>query len=222
MADTLNPVDDVFLDDEGNPIGQLVMADNSRASTEDTAVEVAEAELVKSKEEELGADLALYPGYEDMDMRQKAKVLFVVDGKKAAEIAVKLNIPERTVMMWIYNERWDSLVRKEIAVRDVQAKLELARIRAEKRNVVAAEQLEQAKEIRDQAVAAVKEGHLKGGADAWASAAKVEQTILGIKEGGDLASVDGKQEGQGEGGDKKQPLVVIVNGGGLPGARRQA
>lgn len=222
MADTLNPVDDVFLDDEGNPIGQLVMADNSRASTEDTAVEVAEAELVKSKEEELGTDLALYPGYEDMDKRQKAKVLFVVEGHKAADIAMKLNIPERTVMMWIYNERWDSLVRKEIAVRDVQAKLELARIRAEKRNVVAAEQLEQAREIREEAMGSVRDGHVKAGTEAWAAAAKVEQTILGIKEGGDLASVDGKSEENKDGEGKKQPLVVVINGGGLPGMRRQA
>lgn len=219
MAELINPVDDVFLNEEGHPIGQLVMADDSRTSSIDDALETAETGLVQSKEEELGADLALYPGYEDMDKRQRAKMLFVVEGAKSAEIAQKLSIPERTVMMWIFNERWDSLVRKEITVRDMQAKLELARIRADRRNVVAGEQLEQAKMIRDEAMEAIKEGKIKGGTDAWAAAAKVEQTILGIKEGGEIASTDGKSE-EDDKKEGKKPLVVIFNNG-LPAATRR-
>lgn len=221
MAEMLNPVDDVFLAEDGHPIGQLVMADNTSVVALDNSVETADTELVQTKEEELGADLALYPGYEDMDKRQKAKTMFVVEALKSAQIAQKLNIPERTVVMWIYNDRWDSLVRKEIAVRDMQAKLELARIRAEKRNVIAGEQLEQAKLIRNEAIKAVEGGKIKGGTDAWAAAAKVEQTILGIKEGGEIASTDGKSDDDEKGDkNKKQPLVVVFNNG-LPAATRR-
>lgn len=224
MAELLHPVpvDDEFLTEEGHPIGQLVMADNSVAVAVDTSVETADAELIRSKEEELGADLALYPGYEDMDKRQKAKVLFVVDGLKSAQIAQRLSVPERTVVMWIYNERWDSLVRKEIMVKDVQAKLALARMRAEKRNTVADAQLEQAEQIRGEAMKAIRDGHIKGGTDAWAAAAKVEQTILGIKEGGEIASTDGRSEDDEEKGGKasKTPLVAIFTNG-LPAATRR-
>lgn len=222
MADMLNPVDDVFLDENGNPIGQLVMENSTSQAMPDTAVETAGANLAKSKEEELGADLELYPHYEDMDMRQKAKRLFIVESKTVAEISRLTGVPERTVAMWAYNERWDSLVKKELAVRDMQAKLALTKIRVEQRNTVALEQLEQAKAIRERAVEAVKSGAVKGGTDAWAAAAKVEQTILGIKEGGDLASVTGATEEdenkKNEGG--KKPLVVIFNGG-LPAATRR-
>lgn len=222
MAEMLNPVDDVFLDESGNPIGQLVMANSVPQTMPDTAVETADANLAKSKEEELGMDLELYPHYEDMDMRQKAKRLFIVESKTVAEISKATGAPERTIAMWVYNERWDSLVKKELAVRDMQAKLALAKIRVEQRNTVALEQLEQAKAIRDRAVEAVRGGAVKGGTDAWAAAAKVEQTILGIKEGGDLASVAGATEEdedkKSEGG--KKPLVVIFNGG-LPAATRR-
>lgn len=220
MADTINPVDDVMLAEDGHQIGQLALADTTAVVSVDDAAETAEAELSRSKEEELGADLALYPGYEDMDLRQRAKTMFVVEARRAAEIAGALGVPERTVSMWVYNERWDALVRKEIAVRDMQSKLELSRMRAEKRNEVAAEHLQQARAIRQEAMETVRNGHVKSGTEAWAAAARVEQTILGIKEGGEIASTEGEDGCKAGEKDGRKPLVVVFNNG-LPAASRR-
>lgn len=219
MSEIINPIDEDFLAEDGHPIGQLAMASSDPAVFVDNSIEEAEAQLIATKEEELGTDLELYPGYENMDKRQKAKRLFVVEQLPTDVIARRVGVPERTVSMWIYNERWDSVVRKSLMVQDMQSRLELARIRAGTRNRVALEQLEQAKKIRQEALKAVGEGKLKGATDAWAQATKVEQTILGIKEGGDIASVDSKSEEENS-SSKKQPLVVVFNNG-LPAATRR-
>lgn len=219
MSEIINPIDEDFLAEDGHPIGQLALVNSEPAVVVDHSIEEAEAQLVAVKEEELGTDLELYPGYEDMDKRQKAKHLFIVDQLPTRTIATRIGVPERTVTMWVYNERWDSVVRKSLMVQDMQSRLELAKLRADSRNRVALEQLEQAKKIRQAAIKAVDEGRLKGATDAWAQATKVEQTILGIKEGGDIASVDGKSEEENS-SSKKQPLVVVFNNG-LPTASRR-
>lgn len=219
MSEIINPIDEDLLTEDGHPIGQLIMSNDEPMPMIDTSIEDAEAQLIAAKEDELGTDLELYPGYEDMDKRQEAKYLFVVDQLPVSTISRRIKVPERTINMWIYNERWDSVVRKSLMVQDMQSRLELARIRAETRNKVALEQLAQAQTIRAKAIRAVEEGKIKGGTDAWAQATKVEQTILGIKEGGDIASVDSKSEEESS-SNKKQPLVVVFNNG-LPAASRR-
>jgi hypothetical protein len=102
--------------------------------------------------------------------------------------------------------------------------MELAETRIVKRNKVFKEQLEQAEHLRQKAIEAAdsEQTSVKAGAEAWAAAAKTEQTILGLSEAGKVASADGKDSGDdGNDGNKiKQPLVVVVQGGGLPPIRR--
>jgi hypothetical protein len=102
--------------------------------------------------------------------------------------------------------------------------MELAETRIVKRNKVFREQLEQAEHLRKKAVEAVdlEQTSVKAGAEAWAAAAKTEQTILGLSEAGKVASADGKDGGDDDkdGPKLKQPLVVVVQGGGLPPIRR--
>lgn len=226
---TENP-NEVLLTEDGHPIGQLVIADNTHVPevmpTEREAKENRD-ELLRTEAQELtgnpDADAAvaeLFPGYGDSDKRKRAMTLFIVDGKDVDEVATAVGVPARTVSQWAYAGRWEELVKRELAVRNSQSVLELARLRADKRVEIAKEQLEQAKKLRDKAADAVlrDETSVKSGTEAWAAVAKIEHTITGVSEAGTVVGIDGgakEAEKKPEQGGKT-PLVMIFNGGALP------
>ena len=123
--------------------------------------------------------------------------------------------------MWVANYKWAEAKRKDIVARDDVSRMELAETRIRRRNEVFNEQLEQAKAIREKAVRSIEadEVSVKSGAEAWAAAAKTEQTILGLGEAGKVASADGKDDGERKDAGGKQPLVMVFQGGALPGRR---
>ena len=225
-------VDDAMLDDYGNPIGQLTVnlgqpqpvavTDVSVETAQVGALEDAAADLPGITPQEIGE---FYPGYDDDTKRDKAKRLIIIEGRALTEVAALVGVPERTVLMWSANFKWSEARRREIAAKDELSRLDLAETRIHRRNVVFNEQLDQAKSLRDRAVAAIatKETSLKSGAEAWTAAAKTEQTILGLSEAGRIAAADGSEPSGGDRDkpEKKTPLVaVIVDNGGLPPAMR--
>lgn len=226
-----NPNASILLTEDGHPIGSLVVEDNTAlppvVPNEEVVAENRDA-LLRAEAQELtgepDADSAvaeLYPGYGDNDRRNKAAKLFIVERMPIAEIAKAVDVPPRTVSIWAYNYRWDSTVKKELAVQQAQSLLELARLRADRRLEVTKQQLDQAKTIRDEAVAAVRSGKsLQGAATAWSAAAKVEQTLTGVSEAGTVANVmdDASADSKGK-SEGKQPLVMVFNGG-LPPVRK--
>lgn len=226
-----NPNASILLTEDGHPIGSLVVEDNTAlppvVPNEEVVAENRDA-LLRAEAQELtgepDADSAvaeLYPGYGDNDRRSKAAKLFIVERMPIAEIAKAVDVPPRTVSIWAYNYRWDSTVKKELAVQQAQSLLELARLRADRRLEVTKQQLDQAKTIRDEAVAAVRSGKsLQGAATAWSAAAKIEQTLTGVSEAGTVANVmdDASADGKGK-SEGKQPLVMVFNGG-LPPVRK--
>lgn len=232
-TETTNPVDAVLLDDYGKPIGQLVVSMGGPTSVEkaDTAVEDAKDDALADNAAQLPgispAEVAeYYPGYDDPDKREKAKRIILNEGKGALEAAIAVDVPERTVLMWVANGHWAEARRRELIAKDELSRLDLAETRIRERNGVFHEQLTQAKRIRKKALEDIEKDKVsvKTGAEAWSAAAKTEQTILGLSEAGKVASADGKDDGDGgddKGGPKlKQPLVCIIQGGGLPPIRR--
>jgi len=226
----MNPVDDIMLDEFGNPIGQLAVnlggpnavqkADTSVEAAKDAALEDNASDLPGIEPHEIAE---YYPGYDDPEKRERAKRLMLIEGKPVADITKAVLVPERTVLMWVANYKWAEARRRDIQARDDISRMELAETRIVKRNKVFKEQLEQAEHLRNKAIEAInlEQASVKSGTEAWAAAAKTEQTILGLSEAGKVASADGKDGEGGEGGDKlKQPLVVVVQGGGLPPIRR--
>lgn len=226
----MNPVDDIMLDEFGNPIGQLTVslggpnsvhkADTSVEAAKDAALEDNASELPGIEPHEIAE---YYPGYDDPEKRERAKRLMLIEGRSVAEIIKAVLVPERTVLMWVANYKWAEARRRDIQARDDISRLELAETRIVRRNKVFREQLEQAEHLRNKAIEAInlEQASVKSGTEAWAAAAKTEQTILGLSEAGKVASADGKDGG--DGGDDakvKQPLVVVVQGGGLPPVRR--
>lgn len=233
-TETTNPVDAVLLDDYGKPIGQLVvnMSGPGSVPVADTVLEDAKDDALADNAAQLPgiapAEIAeYYPGYDDPDKRDKAKRMILNEGRDAVIVAQAVGVPERTVLMWVANGRWAEARRRELLAKDELSRLDLAETRIRERNEVFHSQLDQAKRIRNKAITAIENEStsVKSGAEAWAAAAKTEQTILGLSDAGRVAAADGtddgddRKKGSGAGGGK-QPLVMVIQGGGLPPVRR--
>lgn len=225
-----NPNESILLTEHGTPIGEVVVADNSSvppAPTEASASENREA-LLKSTAAELTGDpdgdkavAELYPSYADAEKRKSAMVAYVTRGLDIRAVASLVGVPERTVSIWAYNFGWDRLLKQELAARQTQSVMELAKVRAEKRTQIVNEQLEQAKRLRDTAIEKLNDGEtsVKSATEAWAAAAKVEHTLAGLSEAGTVANLDG-EDPEKKKAEGKQPLVAVIVGGGLPPIRR--
>lgn len=225
-----NPNESILLTEHGTPIGEVVVADNSSVPPAPTEASVAENReaLLKSTAAELTGDpdadkavAELYPSYADAEKRKSAMVAYVTKGLAIQDVASLVGVPERTVSIWAYNFGWDRLLKQELAARQTQSVMELAKVRAEKRTQIVNEQLEQAKQLRDTAIEKLNDGEtsVKSATEAWAAAAKVEHTLAGLSEAGTVANLDGEDpEKKKDGG--KQPLVMVFQGGGLPPVRR--
>lgn len=225
-----NPNESILLTEHGTPIGEVVVADNSSCPPAPTEASVAENReaLLKSTAAELTGDpdgdkavAELYPSYADAEKRKSAMVAYVTEGLAIRDVAAKVGVPERTVSIWAYNFGWDRLLKQELAARQTQSVMELAKVRAEKRTQIVQEQLEQAQQLRNTAIDKLKEGEtsVKSATEAWAAAAKVEHTLTGLSEAGTVVNLDGEDaEKKKDGG--KQPLVVVMAGGALPPIRR--
>lgn len=223
----VNP-SDVLVTEDGHPIGQIVVADNTRLPE----VRPSETEIANARQELLRASVRdmtgmldpdeaiaeLYPGYCDIDRKQKAMKLFVAECKSIEETAEAVGVPPRTVSQWIYVGRWDALVRHEIAVRNIESSFAIEKLRVKVRKNVMEEQLEQARMIRNKAAQNIKDdtGSLKSNTEAWNAAARVEHTIVGISETGDLATVDEEPKEKGKTDTGKTPFVMVFQNGSLP------
>jgi transposase-like protein len=223
---------DPLLTEDGHPIGEIVISDG-----ESVPAEVSEETVARNREQVLRAEAAeilgdvdadsalaeLYPEYGNGDKRKAAVAMYIENGASIKEIAEKLNVPARTVSMWAYNGGWDRLVRREVLALQSQNLLDLARIRNEKRNAIAREQLDQARMIREKAIEGIKSEQvtLRSGTEAWAMASRIEHTLAGMSEAGSIANVDGVEtcKKEKDENEKKQPLVVVFQGGALPPRR---
>jgi len=223
---------EILMTDDGHPIGELVVAEGNPvvpARSDSSIVEENRHELLRSEAQELtgnpDADAAvaeLYPGYGDGDKRKRAMELVVTIGKSIDEAAKDVGVPGRTVSMWAYNGQWDTLVRREITVRQAQSVMDLARLRSDRRLEIAKEQLDQAKKLRDKAADAVLGGDvsIKSGTEAWAAAAKIEHTLTGVSEAGTIADVEGKDSSKKDEQSGKTPFVFVFQNG-LPPSRKE-
>ena len=232
-TDTTNPVDAVLLDDYGKPIGQLVvnMSGPSAVQMPDNAIEDAKEDALEDNAAQLpgisSTEIAeYYPGYDDHDKREKAKRMILNEGRSVVVVAQAVGVPERTVLMWVANGKWAEARRREILAKDELSRLDLAETRIRERNSVFHSQLDQAKRIREKALSAIENESIsvRSGAEAWAAAAKTEQTILGLSDAGKVAAADGSddadEKGKSGSGNAKAPLVMVFQGGGLPPIRR--
>lgn len=233
MSDVVDTTS-IMLDEYGNPIGQLAVNMGPAPAAlhvADTSVETAQEQALEDDAADLPAispnEIAeYYPGYDNDELRDRAKRLMLIEGREVADISRAVNVPERTVLMWIANFKWADARRRELVAKDEISRMELAEVRIRRRNEVFRAQLEQAEKIRNKAAQDIEDEtvSIKNGTEAWTAAAKTEQTILGLSEAGNVASADGKEvakKGAPGGDGAKQPLVMVFQGGALPGRRAQ-
>ena len=224
-----NPNESILLTEHGTPIGEVVLADNASCPPAPTEASVAENReaLLKSTAAELTGDpdadravAELYPSYADAEKRKSAMVAYVTKGLAIKDVASLVGVPERTVSIWAYNFGWDRLLKQELAARQTQSVMELAKVRAERRTQIVNEQLEQAQQLRNTAIEKLEndETSIKSATEAWAAAAKVEHTLAGLSEAGTVANLDG-EDPEKKKAEGKQPLVMVFQGG-LPPVRR--
>lgn len=227
-----NPNESILLTEDGHPIGDVVIADNSSYAAHpppDATVSEVRNTLLKSIASELTHELdgdvavaELYPQYTDAELRKVAMTAYVTEGASISDVAEKTGVPERTVSLWAYNFGWDRLVKQEMAARQHQSIVELARVRAQRRTEVVKEQLEQARILREKAMDMLETGEtgVKSATEAWAAAAKIEHTLTGLSEAGTVATLDGEDPEKKKPDSGKQPLVMVFQGGALPPVRR--
>lgn len=213
-----------MLTEDGHPIGEMVIADNSLPRP-DVPNTVREEEVKDELMELTGSDTAdeafveLYEGYDDAEKRHRALRMYVVERKTFEQISKALDVPQRTVSMWAYNGRWDVTLRREINVEQEHSLLQLTRLRNDRREKAAIEQLDSAKVVRDKVLSQLAEDRVsvKSAAEALKSAADVEARILGIAESGALDRGEKSEAEKQQAAGGKTPLVAIFNSGdGLP------
>ena len=227
-----NPNESILLTEDGHPIGDLVVANEGgvvdTTPTSDAEAAAVRHELLRKTAMEMtgdpDADVALatlYESYTDEEKRRQAMVYFVTEHCSIAETAAKVGVPERTVSMWIYEGKWEDAAAKEVSVRQSSSILEMELLRTKNRTRVAQEQLNAAQKIRDITLAKLDKDQVsvKSAAEALKSAADVESRILGVSESGAINKSDQTEDTKAK-ENKKQPLVVIFQGGGLPPPRR--
>lgn len=169
--------------------------------------------------------LDLYPGFNNVNKRTRARELFFLENEPLSECARLLNVSKSTVYAWAYVYGWVEHKAREIAVRQKEEALQLAVLRAEKRYRILQKQLQTSEQIREKATELIEDastaGQLKVLAEATKSAADVETRALGVADNGVVASTTTEEQEQAAKANGKTPLVVVFNNNpaGLPPLR---
>lgn len=228
-----NPNENVLKTDLGTPIGEIVIADNTPVPTTDVLGEVkksVEDDLTRQLAQNLTGDAddaslnELFPMYTDTSLQKRAARLFVVDHKTFPEISEELHVPERTLSRWAYDHQWLMVAKQDLAVQQEMDLYGLGKLRIEHRTDVAKAQLEGARTIREAAITSLNNGaSVKSVAEAFKSAADVENRILGISESGSVADINptAPESKESSGQQGKVPLVMVFQGG-LPPVRKSS
>lgn len=215
--------EEVELAEDGSPLGTLKV--DGKVYRQDRAGELARTatkELARSVSVDVTGDddaddllVESYEGYSDEELRKKALQLYVCEGRVATEVAEKLKVPERTVLMWAYKGRWNRAAARELEVRAAEEARALADFRLRHREALLRTQIANASEIQRKLMAAVEEGSIgmKSAAESLANLAKVQNQAMGIADSGVIApsGQENPEKKKGE-GEKQSPLVVVFPG----------
>lgn len=163
-----------------------------------------------------------YPDVFNVEKRAVARTMFMDGRAKASDIASKIDVPERTVMLWASRGGWLKAREEEAAFRKREEKLRIAELRERNRTRIVRENIDTARSLRERANemmdGAETPGQLKMVAEAINLSSSIELRVAGLSETG---KVDGDEE-DGEKAGGKSPLVVVYQGNpaGLPPIRK--
>lgn len=223
-----HPNEVILLTEDGHPIGDLVVANDTSVDTTpatDAENEETTREMMRRTASEMTGDpdadtavATIFEGIDNEDKRRKAMRLFVAEHMPIAKIAKEVGVPDRTVSAWMFEGKWGEIAAKDVAMRQSASMIEMEVLRTTRRVIVAQEQLDAARKVREAAISKLDADAIsvKSAAESLKSASDVEARILGISESGAIDRSDGSSKKSAEGKDGKKPLVVIFTNGGLP------
>lgn len=164
-------------------------------------------------------DAQVFPGLYNSEAQREAYRLFMTERADVKDIVTAVEVPLITVLEWIRLGAWAKRRSKLLAVQEQTEAQLIAKERIEKRRQVLEEQAAVGKKLRETAEAMIDQVDntqgLKNLGETIKAATDVEARALGIDDRGATVSED-QDDAAGAG---KAPLVVIVQGGGLPQVR---
>lgn len=172
------------------------------------------------------SDDAMYPCVGNKALARLAYVRYMtVEGVTLAEIAEFVGVPYVTVVYWAEAGKWTEARMRALKVRERDERQAITFMRLKKRRGELAEQVSAGEKLRETATGKLDEGDLrpndiKALGDALKAASDVSNRALGVNADGVSSGSDPEDDASAE--SKKQPLVIIVPGGGLPNCRPAA
>jgi hypothetical protein len=167
-----------------------------------------------------------YPLLYDATKHRAAYKLFIAERRDFPTISTDLGIPLVTVLRWAQLGDWPTRRSTLLRVQERDEAQQISLQRMAKRRQALADQAKVGEQLRRQVSRAAEDVSdpeaLKFLADAAKSASVVSGAALGVDAAGRVESEDRREQEAAGGASGKQPLVVIVQGGGLPTVRRAA
>ena len=158
----------------------------------------------------------------DAVAQREAYRLFIVERAALKDIAKRVGVPMITLLEWIRLGSWAVRRGKLISIQ-AQAEAQLISLdrQIRRRDAVDA-QAETGKKLRERAAEMIEDAAtpqaLRNLSETVKSATDVETRALGMDERGKTGAEDEEDENEKTAG--KNPLVVIIQGGGLPPVRQ--
>lgn len=201
---------------------ELMTKEQTERETREAALRSALVELTGAPDAD--ANLArMYSGYGDAEKRDRALVLYIEKEMPIERIAEEVGVPERTVAAWAYVGKWHQPVAMEMAVRQREEAMQLARLRVRQRREVIQKQLDSAQMVRDKVEAELDNMSAKSAAEALKAAADIENRALGMSENGRTDFMEREEEKKRMQQEGKVPLVFVIKndtGSGIPVLRK--
>jgi hypothetical protein len=168
-------------------------------------------------------DVKIYPMLHDFAKQKEVYEKFMSEKMDLSEAAKTSGVPESTAFRWAHNGRWIEKRSEVIRTRAKEEAQKLELLRISKRQTELEAQIKTGQQLREHVDAALQDPDreyrpmdLKLLGEAAKSAGDLTVRALGIGDGGGTSSeADGDEKSKGG----KAPLVVLIQGGGLPPVR---
>jgi hypothetical protein len=172
----------------------------------------------------LPSDTTIFTGYLDSVLRDRVYARYLTTDDPLDEIAMQLKVPIVTALRWASQGSWPAERSKLLRVRERDEATRITRTRMEKRHDEIAGQMQSSTRLREAVNAKLEDAdnltpmQLDQLGKALKSASDVSGRAHGIDDAG-RTNIDDPEQG-GVAGNGKQPLVIVIPGGGLPEIRR--
>ena len=186
-------------------------------------IKVEEPEIVTRRAEKNNAALlsplpddVVFEKLYDARAQREAYRLFISEQEDVPKIAEKVGVPTITLLEWMRLGAWVSRRAKLFSLQEQAESQILSKDRMAKRRKAIESQAKSGRALQERAEQMVDRADsadgLKKLGDAMKAGADIEARALGMNEQGSTSA----EVQEGSGGDGKSPLVVIIQGGGLP------